>query len=103
MTPVIETKRLVLRPPCTTDAESIVRHLNNFAVAGNLSRVPYPYRRADADRWLAQQRSDLPPEETQFAIAFARLWPGTLPGVTPMASASWARVRPRRMRSPASR
>jgi RimJ/RimL family protein N-acetyltransferase len=68
MTPVIETKRLVLRPPCTGDAESIVRHLNNFAVAGNLSRVPYPYRRADADRWLAQQRSDLPPEETQFAI-----------------------------------
>lgn len=68
MTPVIETKRLLLRPPCAADAESIVRYLNNFAVAGNLARVPYPYCRADADQWLGQQSSEAPPEQTQFAI-----------------------------------
>ena len=39
---------LVLRQPVMADAERIARFLDNFAVSGNLSRVPYPYRLADA-------------------------------------------------------
>ena len=68
MTPQLETRRLILRLPAPSDAEAVVRYLNNFAVAGNLARVPYPYSRTDAEAWLGQQRADRPPEETQFAI-----------------------------------
>jgi len=68
MTPQLETRRLILRPPALADAAAIVRHLNNFAVAGNLARVPYPYTLAHAEAWLGQQPDDRAPEETQFAI-----------------------------------
>lgn len=68
MSPVLKTARLQLRPPGPSDAAALTRYLNNFAVAGNLSRVPYPYQLADAERWLAGQAADRPPEETGFAI-----------------------------------
>jgi RimJ/RimL family protein N-acetyltransferase len=68
MTPQLETRRLILRLPAPSDAEAVVRYLNNFAVAGNLARVPYPYSRTDADAWLGQHPPGRPPEETQFAI-----------------------------------
>ena len=38
----LQTKRLVLRQPHADDASRITTFLNNFHVAGNLSRVPYP-------------------------------------------------------------
>jgi hypothetical protein len=38
----IRTPRLTLRQPVMADAERITRFLDNFAVSGNLSRVPYP-------------------------------------------------------------
>ncbi len=38
----LTTARLVLRQPVMSDAERIARFLDNFAVSGNLSRVPYP-------------------------------------------------------------
>jgi RimJ/RimL family protein N-acetyltransferase len=66
--PVIRTRRLVLRPPCMDDAGRIAELLNNFAVAGNLSRVPYPYHVSDARAYLRTRRPDLPPAETGFAI-----------------------------------
>jgi RimJ/RimL family protein N-acetyltransferase len=68
MSTILETQRLVLRPPTPADADAIARYLNNFAVAGNLSRVPYPYARRDAEGWLAHRRAAPPPEETDFAI-----------------------------------
>lgn len=69
MDAVIETRRLTLRPPNTSDAERLARFLDNFAVAGNLSRVPYPYRLADAKAWLRTLRPDRPARETGFTIA----------------------------------
>jgi len=68
MSPTIRTERLILRRHSPGDAEPIARYLNNYAVAGNLARVPYPYARADAEWWLDRQSPDLPPEETGFAI-----------------------------------
>lgn len=68
MTPVLETQRLLLRPPQATDAPAIALYLNDFAVSGNLARVPYPYGLADAKAWLATQTTDVPLEETSFAI-----------------------------------
>ena len=64
----LTTHRLVLRQPRPTDAARIVLLLNNFAVAGNLARVPYPYRQADAESWLAMWRPDKLPGETGFAM-----------------------------------
>ena len=64
----LETSRLVLRQPVMADAERIARFLDNFAVSGNLSRVPYPYRLADAKGWLRTWRPDTPAGETGFTI-----------------------------------
>ena len=64
----IETPRLILRLPVMDDAPRIAEILNNFAVAGNLARVPYPYFEDDARAWLRTRRPGLPPEETNFAI-----------------------------------
>lgn len=64
----IRTRRLHLRPPVPGDAERIATFLNNFAVSGNLSRVPYPYKLADAKAWLKWMARDCLPQETSFAI-----------------------------------
>lgn len=64
----LETRRLILRQPRPGDAERIVLLLNNFRVAGNLARVPYPYRVTDAKAWLATWRPDRPPAETSFSL-----------------------------------
>ncbi|MGV3651240.1 MAG: GNAT family N-acetyltransferase [Devosia sp.] len=64
----LETRRLVLRPPHPADARRMASFLDNFAVSGNLSRVPYPYRLADARDYLARWQKDAPAEETNFVI-----------------------------------
>jgi RimJ/RimL family protein N-acetyltransferase len=66
--PQIRTARLTLRLPQMGDAERVALMLNNFAVAGNLSRVPYPYQLSDAKAYLKTRRPGLPPGETGFAI-----------------------------------
>jgi RimJ/RimL family protein N-acetyltransferase len=62
------TRRLTLRQPRPDDAPRLARLLNNFAVSGNLARVPYPYHEADAAAWLANWRPDRPPAETGFSL-----------------------------------
>lgn len=64
----LRTPRLTLRQPMMDDASRVARFLDNFAVAGNLSRVPYPYRLADAKAWLRTWRADTPAGETGFMI-----------------------------------
>jgi RimJ/RimL family protein N-acetyltransferase len=66
--PRLTTRRLVLRLPTLADAERVTLLLNNFAVSGNLSRVPYPYHLSDAKAYLKLRRPDGPPQETGFAI-----------------------------------
>jgi len=68
MMPVLKTARLVLRPPRQEDAAPIALYLNDFAVAGNLARVPFPYRLGDAQAWLASRHPGLPPSEANFSI-----------------------------------
>lgn len=67
----LTTERLQLRQPRLEDAERLARFLDNFAVAGNLSRVPYPYRLSDAKAWLRSWRPDRPANETGFTIDLA--------------------------------
>jgi len=51
-TPVLETKRLVLRAPRFEDAKAVVTLANDRRVAENTARIPHPYRQADADEWI---------------------------------------------------
>jgi RimJ/RimL family protein N-acetyltransferase len=67
----LTTRRLTLRQPLLSDAERIALFLNNFAVSGNLSRVPYPYHVTDAKAWLKSWRPDRPAGETGFTIDLA--------------------------------
>lgn len=64
----LETRRLLLRQPRRADAPRIARFLNNFAVAGKLSTVPYPYAESDAHWWLDRWAPDKPAGETGFMI-----------------------------------
>lgn len=52
MVPTLETTRLLLRPLRHDDAETLVRELNNFAIARNTARIPHPYHRDDAEDFL---------------------------------------------------
>ena len=51
----IATERLVLRPVEERDRARLTRLANNWRVAKNLSRMPYPYTEAAADEWLSKQ------------------------------------------------
>jgi RimJ/RimL family protein N-acetyltransferase len=64
----LRTPRLLLRQPQRNDAARIARFLNNFAVAGKLSTVPYPYAESDAHWWLDRWSADKPAGETGFMI-----------------------------------
>lgn len=68
MTVCLATDRLLLRPHRAADAPRIYHWLSDFAVSGNLARVPYPYSLSDAARWLALLPQEAPPEDTAFAI-----------------------------------
>jgi len=51
-TPVLETARLVLRPPRLDDAKSVVTLASDRRVAENTTRIPHPYTIADAREWI---------------------------------------------------
>ncbi|KKB11084.1 hypothetical protein VE25_15020 [Devosia geojensis] len=68
MSVTLTTPHLTLREPTMDDAGNIAKYLNDFAVSGNLARVPFPYGRADAEAWLKTRRPGLTPAQTSFAI-----------------------------------
>jgi len=51
--PVLETARLKLRAPRREDAQAIAALANDLRVAANTSRLPHPYRIADAEEFIA--------------------------------------------------
>lgn len=54
--PIIETRRLVLRPHQMGDADAVAQSLNDWQVTRMLARVPAPYSRSDALDWLQMVR-----------------------------------------------
>lgn len=54
--PLIETRRLVLRPPRSSDIDALVAGVSDFRVSRTLGRVPHPYTRADGEAFLAAVR-----------------------------------------------
>jgi len=53
------TERLKLRPPIPEDAESLHRLINDWEVTRMLARVPFPYEREEADKWIASAAREL--------------------------------------------
>ena len=54
--PIIRTKRLTLRLLRESDADDLVAGLGDAAVSQMLARVPHPYRRSDAEAFVALSR-----------------------------------------------
>lgn len=55
----IRTERLLLRPLEQGDAAALTRLVNDYSVAGNLARVPFPYREALAEAWIASANAQI--------------------------------------------
>ena len=64
--PVLETERLILRPPRLEDAKAIAVLANDRRIAENTARIPHPYRVADAEAFIAGV--NVPGGETVFLI-----------------------------------
>jgi RimJ/RimL family protein N-acetyltransferase len=54
--PVLITDRLVLRPPREADLDDLIAGIGDLRVSRMLGRVPHPYKRSDADGFLAAVR-----------------------------------------------
>ena len=50
---ILESERLILRPPRPTDIAGMVVWLGDFNVSRNMSRVPHPYHEEDAEMFVA--------------------------------------------------
>ena len=74
--PVLETERLVLRPPRLEDARAISTLINDRRIVEMTVRVPHPYTFADAESWLATVNTHK--GQASFLVTLAD---GTLIGV----------------------
>ena len=54
--PILETARLLLRPPHLDDAPDIARLANDYAVASMLASMPHPYFAEDAREFVERVR-----------------------------------------------
>jgi 8-oxo-dGTP diphosphatase len=55
----LTTERLTLRAYCPDDAAELHRLINDWEVCRNLAVVPFPYHRAEADKWIASTIDEL--------------------------------------------
>ena len=53
---ILESDRLILRPPRPSDIPALTVWLGDYDVAKNLARVPHPYGEADAEDFVAVAR-----------------------------------------------
>jgi len=66
MSDILKTPRLSLRPLETTDLGRLVALANNWAIARMLTRMPFPYGRAEGEAFLTGVAAD--PDEGTLAI-----------------------------------
>jgi [ribosomal protein S5]-alanine N-acetyltransferase len=52
---LVESERLILRPPRHADIQAMAVWLGDLQVSRNLARVPYPYNEADAEDFVAKR------------------------------------------------
>jgi ribosomal-protein-alanine N-acetyltransferase len=67
----LNTERLLLRPPETSDVPSIVAGMGEWDVAKNLGRAPFPYREDHAHDFLGRQ-VEARAKGTDFAFGIVR-------------------------------
>jgi len=80
MSVILETGRLLLRPPKAADISQFVPLLNEFEVSKNLSRVPHPYTEDDGCAFITWSRHAWSTRE-DLAFAILRQANGTYIGV----------------------
>lgn len=66
--PVIDTRRLRLRAPAPQDVADIARLCDDPDIAWMTARMPHPYGREDAERFVAQVAGADPRREHTFLI-----------------------------------
>jgi RimJ/RimL family protein N-acetyltransferase len=66
--PVLKTRRLVLRAPNPDDAEAITALINDRRIAENTARIPHPYTLEDAEAFIASAASG---GEVAFVVTLA--------------------------------
>lgn len=67
--PILETKRLLLRPFTLTDAQRVQLLIGDRAIASTTSSIPHPYEDGMAEEWIgARQEKFLAGESANFAI-----------------------------------
>jgi RimJ/RimL family protein N-acetyltransferase len=79
MSCIVETERLLLRPPGRRDVPAIVPLANDYDVAKNLSRLPHPYTAEDAEAFVAQMEEKRA-AGTDFTFVIARKSDGAVMG-----------------------
>lgn len=60
------TPRLLLRPAWTEDAPALFAAIADEAIVRNLAQAPWPYALADAERFIARERSHGEPSSLIF-------------------------------------
>lgn len=71
MSIILQTERLLLRPPQAADIRSIVPLLGDFEVSRNLSRAPHPYTEDDACAFVVRA-TDLRERGARYVFAILR-------------------------------
>jgi len=66
--PRIETRRLVLRAPEIADTQRLAALMDDYDIARMTSRVPHPYRLADAEEHVARCQAGDPRTNREFLI-----------------------------------
>ena len=73
--PRIETARLVLRPPAPSDAVYIAELANDAEVARMTASLPYPFRLADAEAFVAHTLTADPARDRRLLIEHREFGP----------------------------
>ncbi|HWA69451.1 MAG TPA: GNAT family N-acetyltransferase [Rhizomicrobium sp.] len=73
---ILESERLILRPPRPSDIESMAVWLSDYDVARMTARVPHPYSEDDAEDFLAR------PPDGRYVFVIARRQDGLFLGMT---------------------
>jgi RimJ/RimL family protein N-acetyltransferase len=66
--PVLETERLILRAPRLGDAKVLAALANDKRIAENTRRIPHPYKRSDAEDFIAAVNVPAPEGEVAYLI-----------------------------------